>query len=946
MRHKLNFCKNRKNDLIPFYRVAVLMALFSLMLPVSVVFARSLRQASSMVSQAAANEEKVKLLAQTQTKQQRQEEAIKLNNQGLELYNQGKYQEALKLFEQALVISREISDKANEAKYLNNIGAIYKSLGMYQKALDYYQQALVITKIIGNKLEEGRYLNNIGEVYRSLGQYEKALDYYQQAFAITKQFGDKNGEGGTYLNNIGAIYRNQGKYQKALDYYQQALAIAKQVGNKDGEGASLNNIGEIYDSLGQYQKALDYYQQALSIAKQIGDKVGESTYINNIGEVYRSLGQYSKALNYYQQALSIAKQIGDKDGEGKIINNIGIVYRSLGQYEKALDYYEQALLIAKQTGDKAGEGTRLGNIGVVYDSQRQYEKALDYYEQALVIAKQIGDKAGEGTRLNNIGAVYDSLRQYQKALNYYQKALTIAQQIGDKVGESTRLNNIGAVYDNQRQYQKALDYYQKALTIAQQIGDKVGEGITLNNIGANYIYQSKYSQSEASLFTAINIWELLRTKLTDDQKISIFEKQSVSYRLLQKALIAQNKIEQALEISERGRARALIDLLASQTKNNRTDTTLQSSNPSITQLKQIAQQQKATFVEYSVIDDSKLYIWVVKPTGEIAFKQVDLKSLKTPLKKLVETTRTDAIGVRGRGINVEPVIGANQQKKLQQLHDLLIAPIAKHLPKNTDEKVIFVPHESLFLVPFPALTDAKGKYLIEKHTILTAPSIQLLEYTHKKPHSPKLASLQPKDILLVGNPTMPIVGIPAQQLQPLPGAGIEAGKIGELLNAQPLIGKQATKSAVLQKIANAKIIHFATHGLLDGFGERVPGAVAFAPDSPGVNEGLLKTTEIINLKLNADLVVLSACDTGKGDITGDGVVGLSRSLLTAGAKSVVVSLWQIPDNSTSELMLEFYRQLQQNPNKAKALRQAMLTTMKKYPHPVYWAAFTLVGEAE
>ncbi|MEM1395483.1 MAG: CHAT domain-containing protein, partial [Cyanobacteria bacterium P01_H01_bin.150] len=174
-------------------------------------------------------------------------------------------------------------------------------------------------------------------------------------------------------------------------------------------------------------------------------------------------------------------------------------------------------------------------------------------------------------------------------------------------------------------------------------------------------------------------------------------------------------------------------------------------------------------------------------------------------------------------------------------------------------------------------------------------------------------------------------------------------------NTTALTGNQATKSTVLQKISSARVIHFATHGLLDGkdFGERTPGAIALAPDTfnksdklSDVNEGLLKTTEIIDLKLNADLVVLSACDTGRGQITGDGVIGLSRSLITAGASSVIVSLWKIPDDSTSDLMTEFYRQWEKTGDKAASLRNAMLITMKTNPEPIDWAAFTLIGEAE
>ncbi|WP_322745367.1 CHAT domain-containing protein [Plectonema radiosum] len=287
-----------------------------------------------------------------------------------------------------------------------------------------------------------------------------------------------------------------------------------------------------------------------------------------------------------------------------------------------------------------------------------------------------------------------------------------------------------------------------------------------------------FCDAEKNLFAAINILESLRPGLTDDQKISIFEKQIGTYRFLQTVLIAQNKTIAALEVSERGRARALIELLSSKSNSN------QLSNikpPNIEQIKQIAQQQKATFVEYSFVNESvedkkkqhpKLYIWVIKPTGEITFKQVDLKSLDTPLAELVKSSR---VSIGARGINVEPTKPVNQKQNLQKLHELLIKPIASHLPTNPDDRVIFIPHESLFLVPFPALIDASGKYLIEKHTIMSAPAIQVLELTNKNnTNKLNLSSLQPKDLLIVGNPTMPIVGIPPAQLPPLPGAETEA----------------------------------------------------------------------------------------------------------------------------------------------------------------------------
>lgn len=192
---------------------------------------------------------------------------------------------------------------------------------------------------------------------------------------------------------------------------------------------------------------------------------------------------------------------------------------------------------------------------------------------------------------------------------------------------------------------------------------------------------------------------------------------------------------------------------------------------------------------------------------------------------------------------------------------------------------------------------------------------------------------------------MPKIGEPPEQLSSLPGAEQEAKEIAALLKVQPLIGKDATKKAILPKLPQAKIIHLATHGLLDDIqGLGVPGAIALAPS--GNDEGLLTASELLDLQLNAELVILSACDTGRGRLTGDGVIGLSRSLIAAGVPSVIVSLWSVPDAPTASLMTEFYRNLQQNPDKAQALRKAMLTILKKHPNPRDWAAFTLIGEAD
>ncbi|WP_268742293.1 CHAT domain-containing protein [Crocosphaera watsonii] len=270
---------------------------------------------------------------------------------------------------------------------------------------------------------------------------------------------------------------------------------------------------------------------------------------------------------------------------------------------------------------------------------------------------------------------------------------------------------------------------------------------------------------------------------------------------------------------------------------------------------------------------------------------------------------------------------------LQQLHKILIDPIAKHLPSNPEEEIVIIPDGELFKVPFAALKNNNNQYLIENHTLRVAPSIQLLKFTAQQQakQTPKTS----QTALIVGNPEMPR-GNNNQRLAALPGTQQEAYAIAELLDTTPLIGERATEWRVKNNIEDADIIHLATHG--------DPTSLVFASSSS--NDGFLRDGEIYGLDLQANLVVLSACETGLGEITSDGIVGISRPFIAAGVPSVVMSLWLVPDAATSELMIDFHKNLQTGQNKAQALRQAMLSTMKTNPDPVNWAGFILVGESD
>jgi CHAT domain-containing protein len=689
----------------------------------------------------------------------------------------------------------------------------------------------------------------------------------------------------------------------------------------------------------------------------------------------------------------------------------------LGKSEPDLHPLNKALSIYREIGERQGEGQVLRFMGQTYLAHKQYREAIEYLQQSLTVSQQIQDRQQQALVLNNLGLAYLGLENPTKALESSQQSLSVAQGTKNLWQQARALNVLGNIYWFQGKYNKANESFEQGLAIAQLMSsesEKVPtplvqrqrlqalETTFLDSLAKTRFKSGKLAEAEKMLFTAVQVLEKTRKEFLQQRAVlasgnesvdraigSVFDPISVSvndntagsYNLLQQVLIAQNKVDSALEIAELGRTRVLVELLARRASPQATAQLLINS-PTIQQIQQTAVEQKATLVAYSIIDEpasppemllnqkkqpqaSQLFIWVVQPTGKVAFRKVDFNPLwkqqNTSLADLVTSSR-ESIGIRGIGAVPRPGVEQNpeteQTQRLQQLHKLLIEPIAKLLPTDPNERVIFIPHKELFLVPFPALKDDGGKYLIEKHTILTAPSIQVLNSTYQQRQRTKGKA---KDVLVVGNPTMPEITLepeqPPQQLPSLPSAEQEAIEVGNLLHAQPLIGNKATKETVLGRISQSRIIHLATHGLIDfnppnleNFEAALSssispaGTIALAPS--GTDNGLLSAEEILDLKLNAELVVLSACNTGRGEITGDGVIGLSRSLIIAGVPSVIVSLWSVPDAPTASLMSEFYRNQERQLDKAQSLRQAMLITMRQHPNPINWAAFTLIGQAE
>ncbi|MGF1988845.1 MAG: CHAT domain-containing protein [Nostoc sp. ZfuVER08] len=892
---------------------------------------------------------------------------------------------AIDYYRQSLAIATEINDpqmvmitQQNLARVLFEQGRQQIRVRAYQTALENLQDALNIYHQIHDREWEGWTIFWQGIVYFSCVDYGKSFDCYQQTLAIARKINNQQMEefARTALADLerennpqqikahqlfeqGFQQLNLGDLSSAQKSLEQALVIYRQLKNPAQEARVLANLGAICNYVGKFSQAIEYLQQALKFVEEAQDYYLMAGCFGNLGVAYRNLGDYARSIEFGKKCLTIQQRNQDLSGQLGALEIIGISYQYLGEYDEAIKYHLRCLEIGHQLQDPGTIAKILGNLGIVYDAKRDYNQAINYQQQSLEISRQIQDPRGEGRSLGNLASIYCEFRNYTQAIEYYLQYLDLARKTQDRQGEGSAVSGLGLVYYFQGNYLEAEKYTQQSLGIAREIQNLDAEGQDLHQLGGILLKQSQFTAAEKILYLGIQAREGIRQRLAnnDAYKVSVFERQSSTYSLLQKALLAQNKFTDALEISERGRARAFVELLASRLSSNQiAQATIEP--PNFEQIQKIAVAHNTTIIEYALIGDyftledglqfreSELYIWVVKPTGELFFRGQELKSLwevqNTSLAELVFSTR-EAMGVGGRDA-IRRKVSNNGKEHLQQLYQFLIAPIADLLPEDANTRVTFIPQSYLFLVPFPALQDESGKYLIEKHTILTAPSIQVLDLTQQKRTQVEAAAL--KDVLILGNPTMPSVapsiGELPKKLPQLPGAEAEAKAIASVFQSQPIIGASATKAFVVQQMVSSRIIHLATHGLLDNT-RGLSSAIALAPADS--DNGLLTAEEIFDLQLNAQLVVLSACDTGRGRLTGDGVIGLSRSFISAGVSSIIVSLWSIPDAPTALLMKQFYENLEQY-DKAQALRQAMLKTMEQAPHPRNWAAFTLIGEAE
>jgi CHAT domain-containing protein/Tfp pilus assembly protein PilF len=932
---------------------------------------------------------------------------------GLIFSYQSKTDEALEQYNKAIALFKEAKNRLGEAQILHNIGIVYQMQRKYADALDQYEKSLLIKREIHDRREESKTLNNMALVYELLGQYEKALIQHEASLQIRQELGDRESQTQS-LTNLGAFFSSRGKYDQALARFEVGLNLAREIRDRSMAASFLRNIGTIYIKVGKNESALERYKESLKLREEIGDKPNEIQMIGLIGQVYETTGRYAQALQYYLEGFTRARENQNNRGAAQMLGSIGNVYNHTGRYSEAVTQYGRALEAFKEIADQTGEAQTLLNIGTAYRELNRYDAAISKFNESRDVWRKIGSTGGEAQVLNNLGTVYQSKKDYLAALDNFEASLTLKQSIGDKEGEATTLANIGYINNLTGKTNEALSKYQSSLGISEEIGDLFISVRTYRFVGDLYRGQKKWDDAIKGYRKAIELTEFARSESRESSLQSGLLAQNIlAYKGLAASLLEINSGQhEAFETIERAKARTLIDLMArgdvkaSRTmseQDKRKDRELSGNILALTvqlntarvrarseadrrQIESLKHQLDKARADY---DEFRRLLFLAQPQLQVQqarFKPISVAGLaalfvREPKLCIFSYLVTDDntflfVITRGKGTrlqadlsiytlhfdNGQPLTQEELSQRLtefrlrytnesgiyrphaRELYKILIGPAERDLMGKSH--LVIIPDGILNTLPFQALVDKQDKHLIENHSVSYAPSATALVEMMKLADSRKKAKKGSVPLFAMGRRTFPDQA--EYRNRDLPWAELQVQEIAKLFGVTPFIDKEATRVMAMKEMKNARYVHFATHGELN---EASPMYSAVVLAKSKNDDGRLYARDIIDMDLQCDLAVLSACETGLGQqVSGEGIVGLAWALFVAGSPSSLVTQWNVRADSTTSLMVKFYEPLRINKrkttSKAESLRQAQLSLLNstQYSHPYYWAPFVLIGD--
>jgi CHAT domain-containing protein/Tfp pilus assembly protein PilF len=912
----------------------------------------------------------------------------------------GEYQRALEYFRKALNIASHNGDEAEQMASLIQSAVALWDLGQINESSGDMRKALAIAKRLNSKdsIEIAGKAILIADLYskakelRTSGDFQGSIKEFNRAVELAREIGSRDFEL-KCLRQLSINYWETDRLQLFYSLNKDALRLAREIANRQEEGKCLNNIGLYFLKIENYTEALRFYENSLQIANQTDDIEEQANTTANLGLIYLELGNYDKALDYFSRTLDIDKRLGNPVSISMDLNNIGSLYRRKGissedksDFDLALKNYNNSLEIINRQREIDNEVKQLrikvlNNIGKVYTDLGEGSKALGYFQAAFAQAKEAQNVEAMGMILNNIGIVYSQLGNYEGSTKYYQRAIDLALGIpGGKILWEAYLE-IADAYKEQGKWDAALENYRKSISVIENIRS----GVNLEELRATYLGTEKridayyniidlyirlYHQSHDETYEAeafnylekakarsfLDSIEVSKLDLTEgiDQKLLNRETELMNdiSRLHTKLLVPQLSPEQRDSISK-----------ALESCENQLDSLkgeIRKASPAYANLSYpttitLAEAQR------NLIDSGTVYFaYLLGRDSSYAFAitRDDLKIFPLPAKGEIQKLVQEHL----RSIT-DPA--SKDFRFGYRLYECLVKPGLNPEAR----RIIIIPDDALYFLPFETLLEKEQgrEWLVKEYDIAYVPSLsslrELLERRRTGARKPQ------KDILAIGDPDFgaseiegPTDAGPSLGQNPVPGfntqfyrlkySGQEVAEIASLFKPKKrevLVRDQATEDRLkAANLSDYKIVHFATHAVID---EKKPArsSIVLTLDQDPTEDGFLQMREVFNLRLRADLVTLSACETGLGRLVrGEGIDGLSRAFFYAGASSVLLSLWAINDQASFQLLERFYVHLRSGKSIMVALRKAKLEMIDSHvlDHPYYWASFIAKGETD
>jgi CHAT domain-containing protein/Tfp pilus assembly protein PilF len=890
-------------------------------------------------------------------------------------YNIEDYPKAIRYQKEVLPYSEEDPEELAEAHYF--LGILNSRTENFPFAVEHLQKALRI-------YEEYEILDRLAESYSTLGiveenalDYDNALKAFNASLAINEEIGEDLNRG-RELRRIGRIYYLRlNRFPEARKIFNQAYELFTELEQVDQQVESLLELGLVAEKEGDFKQALAFYGRGQTLAEAASLRPGLAKAFLYQANSHWFQGNYQQAFRFQRQSLEIARELGDKLQQAFILNTLGLIHWTLNDPSRALENLSQSLELAQASQSLLDIATAYNNIGLVHRKEKRYPESLEFFKKALKKDEQLKSKWGQGYTHRNMGMSYLRMGQLETAENHLKKAVELSREIGNRTNLVKAMLELGNLALERKQWKSAVSLFRDTLELSDRINVKEvswralrGEGFALIQLGKNEPARDAYKKSVAvvdSLRAAIKVEEFQNGFLTDKQDV---------YKELILLLLNMGKINESFQFAERAKSRSFIDLLGNQKISLKNDVSrslyetltrkkqairkieedmanvrrsgqdadakvlaeelvkarnqyqdllidAKEQNPEISSFVtveaitlpalQTLLDDSVALVEY-LVTENELVAWVVTKdkidVARIPFKEKSLNGLIADYRERIQ--------------KLAPI-----EEQAQQLYSLLIKPVEPYFKGKSFLGI--VPHGHLHYISFSSLRDDQG-YLVEKYPLFYSPSASVMQFTFKE------VAKRDRDIkvLAIGNPDL------GDFNYDLPLAEMESNAIKwDFPKVDIFTRENATESLLQERIGEYQIIHIASHGEFDPIN---PLFSSLKLARTATDDGNFEMNEVFGLEINADIVTLSACQTGLGDIVGgDELVGLNRAFIYAGTRSILSSLWRVSDISTAVLIKHFYRNYKSG-NKAESLRKAQLLVKRLYPHPSYWSGFSLTGD--